>query len=367
MAKKSGILKGHFQRVDPYGTKARAQGLTVEQLAQQGLTELELTKIMPDPQQPRRLMPEDQYARLYQGQDDAVDVMANWLAGASSPTAGRAYKEAVAELETLAATIEWRGLINPITVRPVGKTDRLPTHVQYVIITGERRWWSHVYLSLSGRQVDGQDAHKILARVEEGDIKVRADQWIENQARSDLSALEKAYGLESIRQELSRGQKKLVPWSEVERVVGIHRNHRGRMVKVLQLSDEAKILVARHNLTERAIRPVVERLLDRPDLQVLVLQQLIIWQENGEESSNRRLTGLIDSQIQPKSATKKSTKKNSQPTFVRQFGRGVDKTLQSLDSLNDAQRLQLTEVVSHDNEVRSAVESLRDQLNRLLE
>jgi len=75
-----------------------------------------------------------------------------------------------------------------------------------------------------------------------------------------------------------------VPWSEVEQTLAISKRHRIRITSALDLCDEAQSVVAAHNLTERVIRPIIQKLKDRPDLQVEALKQVVAWQ--GEPESD---------------------------------------------------------------------------------
>lgn len=89
------------------------------------------------------------------------------------------------ELDDLAAAIKANGLIQPITVRAVGRG-------QYVIIAGERRWRAHVLLR--GRQ-GGERFAKIACIVvtsAQHTVDIRCTQIVENIQRADMHILEEA-------------------------------------------------------------------------------------------------------------------------------------------------------------------------------
>jgi len=88
------------------------------------------------------------------------------------------------KLEELANSIQERGLIQPITVRPIDPTD--DGH-QYMIVAGERRFRAHMILAEDGEAVD------ILAHVRKMDDEtMHIDAIIENLQRTDVSPLEEA-------------------------------------------------------------------------------------------------------------------------------------------------------------------------------
>lgn len=86
-----------------------------------------------------------------------------------------------AKLEELAKSIKEHGLINPITLRPVGK--------RYELVAGERRWRAGKLAKLT----------ELPAMVSELDDKAVLEvQVIENLQRDDISPLEEAVGYEGL-------------------------------------------------------------------------------------------------------------------------------------------------------------------------
>jgi hypothetical protein len=75
----------------------------------------------------------------------------------------------------------------------------------------------------------------------------------------------------------------LVPWSQVETTLGISKRYRIYVISVLNLSEAAQALVAANNLAEMTIRPITQKLKDKPELQLKALQKVVEWQTGEEE------------------------------------------------------------------------------------
>ena len=324
---------------------------------------------MPDPEQPRKLLPAKLYDKLFSGNHNPTAVLSEWLTMAQEPKANKALKQAVDDLEQLATTISWRDLISPITLRPVSD-ENYPPHIHYLVRTGERRWWAHVWLILHDRLIgdEAKSPETVRALVEEGDANIRADQWVENQARTDFSVVENASGIDAVRAEMSLGKPKLVKWSVVENRLGISPNYRLRVMGVFKLSDEVRGLIAEHSLAERAIRPLVDKLNKQPELQLIALQKLLEWREKGEDSGNTRLTKYIEQlfkpQATPSTAVVAHTRGTGPTNWVTQFEQSVSKVIHSLDKQGVPEASSM--LASNDNSLQ-AVRALRDRLNEILE
>jgi hypothetical protein len=332
-------------------------------------TLMDLLSIMPDPGQPRTLLPADLYERLWAG-DPPEAIMKAWLQRTTKEGGSPAQRRAVEELNQLAATIEVHGLIHPINVRAAGEAGvRVPSGITHLVVTGERRWWAHVLLLAQSKQVAGnRSPRQIQATILPAGVKVRALQLIENMQRAGLSAIERADGLEELRRELSEGRAQPASWTEVQRTLGIDKVYRWRIQQVLNLSDKAKELVRWHGLTEKAIRPIVEKLQDRPDLQIAALNQLIAWQEANEEAGNKRLLDLVQRLLQTKTAGDRSlVLTTADPKYLaRMFSRRVNTALKVVNDLDKSTIAQVSQVVAGDHKTTTALIQLRDKLNAIL-
>lgn len=362
-SRKEPILGGfQFNKINPYGNVATTSAET---------STLNLESILPDPDQPRTLLPSDLYERLFTGQQRPSAVLQDWLKRAESVDAPPALQSSVEKLKQLAATIEHRGLINPITVRqPSTNEPILPIGIQYVIVTGERRWWAHVLLTAENRSIgsDNQYPDRIRATVVSNE-HIRALQLIENVARDDLSLIEKAQGILALREELSADAGRSIRWGEVDDVLGMSRSYRGRVLKVLNLSPEAQEIVSQYNLAEKTIRPITEKLADRPDLQLLTLKQIIIWQGAEEDAaiSYRRVADFVQAQLSGIAQQKETISADDPSWWVAKFHQRVNGALKLFDSLEDNHLNEVANILkTGDSSQRDQLKRLRDQLNRLL-
>ncbi len=145
-----------------------------------------LFTIRPDPDQPRSLLPADLVGLFTNGLMTPRSIMTEWQ---KSPN------QALSGIVTLADSIAQHGQINPISVQP---TQSIPG-IEYLIVTGERRWWAHILLTTQGRDIYEGDAREpadqIKINLVTKGVSIRAHQLIENVVREDLCAVEKAHGM----------------------------------------------------------------------------------------------------------------------------------------------------------------------------
>ncbi len=247
-----------------------------------------LFTIRPDPDQPRTLLPPDLVGLFTNGLMSPQAIYACWQKSPNSQ---------FAEIVRLANSIAQHGQINPISVR-VAKNN-LPG-VEYLIVTGERRWWAHVLLWTQGRNImEGGTrgpADQIKISLVAKGVSIRAHQLIENVVREDLGAVEKAHGMWALRYELSgknygsilptsAQEKYLVDWKEVDKSLGVSNRYRQYVTSVLKLTPDALRLVAEYGLSESTIRPITQKLHKHADLQMQALRKLVAWQESEDHHS----------------------------------------------------------------------------------
>jgi ParB/RepB/Spo0J family partition protein len=338
-----------FGQVNQYGTVLEDSATT---------NRLSLLDIRPDPNQPRRLLPEDLYEQLNNGAAPQ-DILAAWLSRVQQSEASSTLQQGIEKLEHLAGTIGQHGLINPITVH---QCDTLPG-IPYLIITGERRWWAHLYLFHHKLTIKGEPADTIAATIVPTE-SVRAMQLIENISRDDLTAYERATGLQSLYNEL-REQNHKATWTQVENLLNISRSYRTRILNVFRLSKEAQSLVRNHGLSERAIRPITDKLSKHPHLQLNALNQLICWQEADEEVGYSRLNNYVIRLLANEASPMPSEPHPAMWTM--QFDRQVNRALKLLDGLDDQQATEMATVAITDEKVRQRLIRLRDHLERVLQ
>lgn len=392
--KKTGLSSTLFRGIDPYAQD--------EEQPAGDVARLPVAAIRPDPGQPRRLLPASLAEGVASGQLSPVEAMHRWLESDELPAA-------LEGLQQLAGSIERHGLINPISVRRPREGEALPDGVRYLIVTGERRYWAHVLLAVSGRRVgQGETGHEpemIRAAVVDGGISVRAHQLIENIMREDINAVEKARGLWALRYELSdlSGEwvndsspsqdddevndssptpRELVPWNRVSEELGISKRYRIFLTQVLTLSPEAQAIVQEHGLAETTIRPIVQKLRDEPELQLAALQQLVAWQMDNEafdgqrRSITRGVEELVERLLQQKerSATTPDVQQAAAAldaeAQTRRFRRRIRGAIRFLHGLPRPERALLARDLALDANYADVVEdmhALRDQIDELLQ
>ena len=117
-------------------------------------------------------------------------------------------------LEELAASIKAQGLIQPISVRPVGNN-------RYEIIAGERRW--------RASQIAGLTEVPVLIR-EIPDDAALAMSLIENIQREDLNPLEEAFGIQRLIDEFGMTHQQAAD------ALGRSRSATSNLLRLLQLA-----------------------------------------------------------------------------------------------------------------------------------
>lgn len=386
MAKKrTGLSQTLFDGIDPYGTGKGIQAESTEPAQQSGrLVYLSLDIVRPDPEQPRRLLPGNLQAALVgQGKYDPVTVMKSWLSQATKNDAR------LNDLRKLADSIARHGLINPISVRPL-ETPR-PDGTQYLIVTGERRYWSHVLLVAEDRQLqvgELSDPSQVQALLSPEGISIRAHQLIENIVREDINAVEKAHGMVALRYELSgvnpgsppsptgdEPSLDLIPWTEVSNALDISKRYRIYITSVLDLSDEAQAIVSAHNLAEKTIRPIVQKLKSYPNLQVEALQKLVAWQRENETGegvdlavNNKSVTTLVNQLLV------RENRPGKQPriqvgAYTQKFSSNVHRTTNFLSKLKEEDKVLVARDLALDQTYKETVQelqSLQTEIDQLL-
>lgn len=175
-----------------------------------------LDQLIPDPNQPRHVVPDDLRERLLVGDPPGEVLWEAWrrclgeeLYGTMrshdlSPAEALAKRREKGPLDLalqltleglveLADSIVRHGLRQPINVYDMGGG-------KYRVAEGERRWWAHVYLYTVRLHYE---AETILARVQplpDGDLEVLARQHAENAHRADLSAVARARAIRQVRE-----------------------------------------------------------------------------------------------------------------------------------------------------------------------
>ncbi len=381
MAKK-GSLSGTFSTVTDF-MSPESQAQLREKAGV--LSPLPLASILPDPRQPRQLLPSDLAAQVQNGALTPAKAMAEWQARARKNEADQALKRDLDELGRLADSIAQHGLINPISVRRVPGNTPVPEGVNYLIVTGERRYWAHVLLVLADRKIqeglETRNPDTIKATIAPEGVSIRAHQIVENVMREDIDAVEKAQGFLALRHELSGIDEaaeggvnhgsppgsSLVAWKQVERALNVSERYRQYVTAVLNLDPRAQEIIRRHRLPERTIRPISQRLSKQPELQIEALNRVVAWQaENTGEDQGQAVTKAVAALVENMLAREERRAVRATAAPVSREERQmavlqgkVEAMLRFLDGLGEEGRAQMAQELHSKEGYEETMEELR--------
>ena len=128
-------------------------------------------------------------------------------------------------LDELAASIKSQGVVQPIVVRPIGKSGNTQ---RYEIVAGERRWRAAQLAGL-------QDIPAVVREVADEDAIAMA--LIENIQRENLNPLEEARALDRLIREFD------LTHEEAATAVGRSRASVSNLLRLQELSDKVKPLL----------------------------------------------------------------------------------------------------------------------------
>jgi hypothetical protein len=273
---------------------------------------LNIQLLRPDPVQPRRILPQDLHEAFHSQRispNQAIKELVNRAQGRAR-VAGRPFsnpfdlmasnesedvadihysieEELLRDLVQLAMTLQDDGQVNPLTVVNISEG----VMVQYVIETGERRYWS-TWLLKDFHPVESHDG-KIPCIVIPNDKASPFRQAKENTSRTGLNAIAMArqvallllhvhgydiplhpVNMDFYRQALEldlRGKREHTA-DVLSALGGIHKMQLSQHKALLRLSDEVLELADRYNLEEAKLRHILQ--LDAND-QLELVQQII--------------------------------------------------------------------------------------------
>ena len=184
MKKATGLGKGLSALIGEAPPVPRSDSPTVG-----GVRNVEIARIRPNPAQPRQIFDEQ-------------------------------------ALSELAASIEERGVLQPILVRP--------TDDGFELIAGERRW----------RAAQRAQLHEIPAIIREFDEESRAEiALIENIQRENLNAIEEAEAYRRLISGYGHSQ------DVVGKLVGKSRSHVANLLRLLELPDAVRLMLLRGDIS----------------------------------------------------------------------------------------------------------------------
>lgn len=179
-------------------------------------------------------------------------------------------------LEELAESIRLHGVITPITVRPGDRPG------YYQIIAGERRW-------RAARLAGLQEIPAMVLEAHESEVMELA--LIENLQRQDLNPIEEAEGYELLMQRFGLTQE------EVARRVVKSRPAVANALRLLALPDEVRTMVADGKLSGGHARAVLS--VSEEDKRVEAAKQMVGLSVRQAESLAKRLNKKSAPKPQP--------------------------------------------------------------------
>ena len=215
------------------------------------------------------------------------------------------------ELKELAASINQHGIIQPLLVRPhPDKAD----HVQ--LIAGERRW----------RAAQLAQLHHVPVVIRETSEQQAAEMaLIENIQRQDLNIIEEAEGYQRLMSEFDYTQDALA------NVVGKSRSHLANTLRLLNLPNKIKDMLALSELSMGQVRPLI----GHDD--ALALAEMI--KARGLNARQAEKLAAKDKQEQPAPVVENPDLKATEKQLAEQLG--LDIKL-AFDSKTESGRIMIT-------------------------
>lgn len=359
----------------------------------QRVYEVNLDRIVPDPAQPRHVLPYDLRMAIQEKKlspADAIrelvlraeqgDIMALLVLGGRQKGPVEEEDEVVEDtgLLALARSIREVGLRQPINVYRIDDPEQSDQTV-YRLGEGERRFWAHHLLVQQGYE-EFRAVRCIVEPLPEDEDIVHQRQEAENAARVDLPALARARSIQRIKDRLNIEMGTRVPGENTiklpsqrtlqaevgQRVKSFTGRAIGdRMVRnylsLLNLSQEIQDLAEAAQLTEKQLRPVIRLKTDEEQLEMV--RRIV-----EEKWSGRQVLREV---IQP-APLPSSLREISQSTVEQRFERRVidaAKTIHALLTLpeeNYEEAVIALAVRARDPKMRQALQSLRQTLEEIL-
>lgn len=191
-------LFGEIKREEPIGSDlVGGEEVAVDTETLDGLRSIAISAIRPNPDQPRQYFDNE-------------------------------------ALDELADSMKRRGVIQPIVVRPHGKN--------FQIVAGERRW----------RAAQRARLHQVPAIVRQlSDEETLEIAIVENVQRRDLNAIEEAEAYVKLSEDFGHSQAKLAE------LVGKSRSHVANIMRLLELPEAVRNLVAENKLSMGHARALI--------------------------------------------------------------------------------------------------------------
>lgn len=351
--------------------------------AASGIVRIPLAQLRLDLAQPRRPLPVAYATKVNSSALTLVQAVERWAKDTGVPLSskfdaesklGAGAARALDELRReLAAPILDVGLINPISVVDGGDG-------HYTIETGERRALAHAYLVASGHA----EFCEIPAQVvERGEIARR--QFEENEARQDLTAVQKARLWWSTRYRLSglgridwskfesvdnlnavlgaEDKGELAAWTKVEQKLKRTKQMRIYNLRVFDMPAEAIRLAEEYGLSEKVLRPILEQFASDPVQQIKLVREEAQRHETGEASSAQTMAKRIAAKAGGANAKRGVAAADESIAYKRAFSAFDKLTGGKTIAARDVKRL--SEALGEDESIVEAARRLKPLIDRL--
>lgn len=220
--------------VDALFSDTRPRAIGVTDLA--AAHEIQLARIVPDPDQPRRVFDADR-------------------------------------LEELASSVRAEGVLQPIVVRYDDTQDT------YIVVHGERRW--------RAAKLAGLDVIPAIVRDVPPERRL-LQQLMENVVRDDLNAVDRAAALRSLRSQLGDP-----PWDQVAEAVGIKRSRLFQLLGTGKLPASARTDIQQGTLSEKQSR----LLQGLPEIKQEALRELLVTEQPSAQVATRITRAFRDTDL----------------------------------------------------------------------
>ncbi len=360
----------------------------------QRVYEINLARIMPDPAQPRHILPHDLRASVINKELSSAEAMQELVLRAergdtvSLLILGGRERGVVEEsdenvedtgLLALARSIQEVGLRQPLNVYRVDDPEQ-SDQTAYRLGEGERRFWAHHLLVQQGYD-EFERVKCIVESLPDDDEVIHQRQEAENAARVDLPAVARARSIKRILDRLNVEMGTRVPGEntiklpsqrELQVAVGQRvksftgRAISDRMVRnylaILNLPAEAEDLAEAAQLAEKQLRPVLRLKTDAE--QISMVRRIVT-----EKLSGRKVLEEVASDF-PKPKT--SLREISRTTVEQRFEKRVLEAAKTVYSLLSLPQENYEEVIAslslraRDAKTKQALQALRQTIEEIL-
>ena len=235
------------------------------------------------------------------------------------------------EMQDLTDSIRSNGVLQPILVRPTGKTDKFD-NPSYEIIAGERRW-------RASKEAGRKTIPVVIKHLT--DKQALESGLIENIQRHDLNPLEEAIGYERLLSEFNYTQANL------SKSLGKSRSHIANTLRLLSLSDSVQKYVRDSLISAGHARALINfpkaeelaQLIVDKTLSVRQTERLVADYNKEPFDLNNPPSGEGE---QSTSSETKTSKKASSPSQKRALSEGGEDVAALEDELSKALSLKST-------------------------